>query len=189
MQLFLPIVECGLLDGADALQILSLMVENGKMALSLLLQGRRHFHACRFHMPLTTFCMLYSSDALIRFSPNDPPASEVIEACSSMLRQNTSGFALSGPLQQMFCRSVASYGLEIPENLRAAMEPDDTYDIDEILDSCTRLSYTQPTEQIVQFISPDLGRQWTESWDSRVEEPMRRAVLKGKVPISDLLCD
>ena len=44
----------------------------------------------------------------------------------------------------------------------------DHYGIDDILDACTRLSYTQPLDQILLCIDPNIARDWAGEWQRQV---------------------
>ena len=128
-------------------------------------------------MTLIAFCMLHLSDALIRQSPNDPPASEVVAFCLDLLRQSCSGFAISGTLQELFRRTAVDYNIPLPEEINELMSPDTPYGLDEILDACTRLTYTQPTDLFTHNIGDSIGMEWPEEWESVMgfpDAPSRR---------------
>ena len=44
----------------------------------------------------------------------------------------------------------------------------DHYGVDDILDACTRLSYTQPIDQILLRIDPNIARDWPGQWQRQV---------------------
>ncbi len=44
----------------------------------------------------------------------------------------------------------------------------DHYVMDDILDACTRLSYTQPIDQILLRIDPEIAKDWAGEWQRQV---------------------
>ena len=121
-------------------------------------------------MPLLQFCLVHLCDALIRHSPNDPDASEVVKFCLGVLDQCRPGFAVCGPLQELIRRTAVECGVAIPsevQDLVAALGP---IDMDSILDACTRLSYTQPMDQILPHIDPSIGQYWNDEWRTFIVE-------------------
>ena len=42
------------------------------------------------------------------------------------------------------------------------------YVMDDILDACTRLSYTQPLDQILFRIDPEIAKEWAGEWQRQV---------------------
>ena len=44
----------------------------------------------------------------------------------------------------------------------------DHYVMDDILDACTRLSYTQPLDQILLRIDSEIAKEWPGEWHRQV---------------------
>lgn len=51
----------------------------------------------------------------------------------------------------------------------------DHYVMDDILDACTRLSYTQPLNQILVHIDPEIAKDWPGEWHKQVVAGVGRA--------------
>lgn len=119
-------------------------------------------------MPLLSFCIVHVCDSLVRFSPQDPPASDTVEFCLEVLQQTSAGFALCGPLQSLFCQTAEECGVQCSDEMKATMGSFDHYVMDDILDACTRLSYTQPIDQILLRIDPEIAKDWPGEWQRQV---------------------
>ena len=119
-------------------------------------------------MPLLSFCVVHVCDSLVRFSPQEPPASDTVEFCLEVLQQTSAGFALCGPLQSLFCRTAEECGVQFSDEMRAFIGSFDHYVMDDILDACTRLSYTQPLDQILFRIDSEIANEWPGEWRRQV---------------------
>jgi len=128
------------------------------------LEHSRRLYSARYHLPLMGFCTLHLCDALIRYSPNQPPATDVVRFCLDTLRESRAGFSISAPLQELFRRTAVDLKIPLPDNYEELMDPEATYGIDDILDACGRLTYGQPTDQIIRHMDPDIGTTWPEEW-------------------------
>ena len=142
-------------------------VFHARSSVELLAHARRLYSA-RFSMPLLSFCLVHACDCLVRFSPHEPPALDTVEFCLEVLQQTGTGFALCGPLQSLFCQTIEECGVRPSDEMKAVMGPFDHYVMDDILDACTRLSYTQPIDQILLFIDPEIARDWSGEWQRQV---------------------
>ena len=140
---------------------------HARSGVEFLVHARRLYSA-RFSMPLLSFCLIHVCDCLVRFSPQEPPAPDTAKFCLEVLQQNSAGFALCGPLQSLFCRTVEECGVQCSDEMRVVMGSFDHYGMDDILDACTRLSYTQPIDQILLHIDANLARDWPGEWQRQV---------------------
>jgi len=149
--------------GATRDEVKRILISNAKSGLEVLKHSRR-LYSCRYQLPLMAFCALHLGDVLIRYSPSEPHAPEVVLLCLEVLQENRPGFAICGPLQELFRRTAVECCVHLPTNLPELMEPNQHYGIDDILDACTRISYTQPTEQIVTYVDPAIAQDWSDEW-------------------------
>lgn len=164
MHLLNPLLQCEKLSDSARAELKQLVVFHGRRGLEIL-EHTDQLYTCRYQMPLLSFCMLHLSDALIRHSPTSPPAPEVVTFCLEVLGQSCGGFAVSGTLQEMFRRTAVEYNVSLPERSREVSSPDTSYGLDEILDTCTRLTYVQPTERYTYNIDGSIGTEWPEEWE------------------------
>ena len=105
---------------------------------------------------------------MVRFSEDDLSIANTAEEILKALQQARGGFALCGPLQQMLRWTVKAQGVALPDNIDELMGPDTRYGVDDLLDSCARLSYSQPVEQIIGYIHPNIAEAWHQEWDRQV---------------------
>lgn len=111
----------------------------------------------------------------MRYSPKDPPASDVVEFCLGLLQQASAGFAINGPLQELFRRAAVECGTTLPPNVEQMTGQLGNYGMDDILDACTRLDYKQPVDQSVRHIDDKIANEWPTKWEQIVKRPNRPA--------------
>lgn len=167
VQHFSPLLHCGLFSPDDHAELVRIVAYHARSGLELLSHARRLYSA-RLSMPLLSFCLVYVCDGLVRFSPQEPSASDTVEFCLEVLQQNSAGFALCGPLQSLFCQTVEECGVQLSDEMRAIMGSFDHYVMDDILDACTRLSYRQPLDQFLLGIDPEIAKEWPGEWQRQV---------------------
>ncbi|KAL9629315.1 MAG: hypothetical protein Q9164_006932 [Protoblastenia rupestris] len=111
-------------------------------------------------MPLLSFCCVHLADAVLVYEPETGP--DVLRFAMTMLQQNRSGFALCGPFQELLRQRAEKNNIKMPEDITPLLESSSYYGMDEILDACTRLAYTQPLEQILGHFDPNISKAWPE---------------------------
>ena len=173
-----PLLHCDYFEGRDRDGILHLVIENAQMGLRLL-ELSRDLYSSRFSMPLTTFCTIHLCDALMRYSPQQPPAGQVVSFCLNLIQQPSPGFGIRGPAQELICRTAIELGLDLPEDVRSHVGTPAKYSIDDILDACTRLSYRPPLAQTTRQMDPAIAKTWSAEWEKRVHEPDSPTVTSG----------
>lgn len=149
-----------------------MVVKHAQQGIELLEHGRRLYSA-RYLMPLMSFCIIHIGDTLIRYSPQEPPASDVVEFCLGMLQQASGGFPICGPLQELFRRTALECGVKLPADIEKITGQLGNYGMDDILDACTRLDYKQPVDQSVRHIADNIAEEWPKKWDQIVNNPVR----------------
>lgn len=155
-----------------------------------ILEHSNRLYSSRFQLPLMSFCILHLSDALVRHSPSDPPASEMVQFCLQTLKQSRTGFAICGPLQELFCQTAIQCKVALPANLDDLMQPHQDFGVDDILDACTRLEYTQPLDQVLRRIDPSVAEDWPYYWQRLIIAPegqSRRPSTSDRFSIHSLL--
>lgn len=147
-----------------------LVISHARSGLDIIEHSKR-LYSSRYQLPMMGFCTLHLGDALIRHSPNEPAASKVVSFCMDVLQQARAGFTIYGPLQELFRRAAVEYGVNLPGDIDELMEPRQIYDTDDILDACTRLSYTQPLDQILDNIDRSVASEWESQLDQLINVP------------------
>ena len=149
-----------------------LTLEYAWQGLELHRKYRRLF-TCRYQPSLQNFSLLHSGGALLRFALSEIDGKEIVQYCLEALKESADGrggFAVCGPLQEMFRRCAVECGAPMPDNLHDLMGHEQ-YGPDKLVDACTRLSYTQPIDQIVSNIDEEVARTFAEEWTKFVEGP------------------
>ena len=170
-QLLAPLLQCQYFSENDSEELRRMMVNHAKRAYDLMTQSTR-LYSCRFHAPLTTLCLLHVGDVLMRHGIKELSYSVPTVAKDFLyaMQETRSGFAVCGPLQQMYRLTLKSQGIPLPDDIDDHMGPDTRYDVDDLLDSCTRLSYTQPVEHIAAFFHPEIAEEWQQEWQKQSEQ-------------------
>ena len=144
---------------------------------------------CRYYTPVTTFCVLHVCDAVACCSPDPRERSETALLCLEILEQNRAGGKICGPLQQMFRYAMEEYGIELSADVDERYGPPNQFNLDEILDAGTRLSYQLPTKQIIRWIHPDFWTEWGPEWDRQMNQETLAdgSILKRSMRVTDVL--
>jgi hypothetical protein len=115
------------------------------------------------------FSILHLTDIVARFFPGgveggskDGP--EAIQFGMEALTQSRAGFAVAGPLQELLRKTAQECSMRLPTNaadiMAAPAPPRAIYRIDDLIDACTRPSYTQPINEIHSRYLPSLSADW-----------------------------
>jgi hypothetical protein len=141
--------------------------------LFLLDEHYRAQFSCRFQPVLQMFAVLHLSDTIARFFPGgiegrskDGP--EAIQFGLEVLMQSAVGFPVAGPLQEMLRKEAKVNSIRLPESfdlMVSTKSPQPVYRIDDLIDACTRPTYTQPLDEILPRYVPSFSTDWA------VEEP------------------
>ena len=107
------------------------------------------------------FSILHLADPVARFFPEgieggskDGP--EAIQFGIEALMQSRTGFLVAGPLQEMLRKTAEECSIRFPMNevMAAPIPSREKYRVDDLIDACTRPSYTQPIGEIHSRLSP-----------------------------------
>lgn len=167
MQLFRPLLHGDFFSGDDQAELRRIVVFHARSGMEPLSHAKR-LYSSRYLSPLMMFCLVHLGDAVISYSPQDPPARETLRFCLQTLQQTRAGFALCGPLQCLLTQRAEGCGISIPEDLRELAESFDHYAMDDILDACTRLTYAEPLDQIMRHIHPAIAKEWNGEWEAQI---------------------
>ncbi|KAL8822526.1 MAG: hypothetical protein Q9191_006739 [Dirinaria sp. TL-2023a] len=173
LQHLTPLLECNYFRPPDQDELRRMMTYHARRGLEILEHSRR-LYTTRYQTPLMSFCIVHLGDTIIRHSPQNPPASEVAVFCLEMLSETSAGFAICGPLSALFRQTLTEYGIALPDDLDDRIGSPVEYSLDDILDTCTRLTYVQPTEQILRHLDSSLAIDWGREWQQQVVENASR---------------
>lgn len=136
------------------------MHKNCTRGLDLLQLYRLHF-TYQFQSPLQLFSTVHICDTSIRFNRESPSTADstadTVRFCLESLQEAKFGYAIAGPLQQMFCISMAEYQVPIPDDLVEDIRASSECEPEHLLDACTRPTYKQPLKQILPNLDQNLG--------------------------------
>ncbi|KAI4264980.1 MAG: hypothetical protein L6R38_009731 [Xanthoria sp. 2 TBL-2021] len=165
-----PLLQSGFFEGPNLQELRRLVIQHAQSGVELLEHYRRLYSA-RYLIPLLCFCIIHLGDALIRYSPEEPPASNTVEFSLMLLQQASVGFPICGPLQELFKRTAVDCGAKMPANVDEITGPLRSYGVDDILDACTRLDYKQPVDQSTRHIDDNIAVDWPSKWQEIVNSP------------------
>lgn len=174
VQHFNPLLHCRYFTEEDTARLCRLVVFHARTGVDILQHAHR-LYSSRYQLPLVTFCSLHVSDALVRYSPDDPPALQTVQFCLETMQQTRAGFAICGPLQELFLQTAIKCHVELPVEIEKLMEPRQHFGVDDILDACTRLEYTPPLDEILHHIDPDVAQEWPYQWQRLILNPGGKA--------------
>jgi hypothetical protein len=136
--------------------------------LFLLDEHYRAQYSCRYQPVMQMFSVLHLSDTIARIFPGgmegrskDGP--EAIQFGLEVLMQSAVGFPIAGPLQHMLRRSAEELSIRLPRSFDMVLSSKPTpqiYRIDDLIDACTRPSYTQPIEEIIPRYMASFPADW-----------------------------
>ena len=149
------------------------MNENCIRGLDLLKLYRLYFTS-QYQSPLQIFSTVHICDISIRFDRESPSTADTIRFCLESLQEAQVGYSIAGPLQQMFCISMAEYHVPVPDDLVEAMGASSEFEPEHLLDACTRPTYKQPLNQILPNLDQNLGVEFVQL----CEEAARKNSMK-----------
>ncbi|KAI9704773.1 MAG: hypothetical protein M1836_006553 [Candelina mexicana] len=192
--LFRPLLAIKKLSTGTRRHIEDVTIENAQFGVELLKIYRTQY-SCRYQPALQNFSLLHLCDILVRYGPA-PTNTEAVSFCLEVLKEaadDRGGFAVCGPLQETFRQTAIECGVPLPDNIRELMGPAD-YGFDDILDACTRHTYAQPVDQIVENVCATFDEDFSEEWrkliENRSSQEMRVNTDTGRyMQIDSLLND
>ncbi|KAL8934880.1 MAG: hypothetical protein Q9216_005689 [Gyalolechia sp. 2 TL-2023] len=174
LQHLTPMLQSGYFAGPNLHELQGLVIKHAQQGIEIMEHARRLYSA-RYLTPLLSFCVVHIGDALVRYSPHEPPGSDVVEFCLGLLQQASVGFAICGPLQELYRRTAYECGVQLPANIETITGQLGSYGMDDILDACTRLDYKQPVDQSIRHIADNIAEEWPSTWERVVNGPGRPA--------------
>ena len=189
-QLLAPLAHCNYFSDPEASEIRKLVASHAQAGLGHVEQCER-LYSCRYNMPLIAFCVVHLTDVLLEYNPGSMSSSSSISFCLEVLNQNRAGFQVCGPLQQAFWLTAQNRGVELPEKVDEHFSSGDRYNVDDMLDAFTRLSYAQPLDQISRQIDENIGDQWVQEWETVIDQSRsgRQSATERTMQITSLLND
>lgn len=158
VSLYRPLVGTNHFTGSTQSDPESVALQNAQEGL-LLLKRYQTLFTHRYQPQMQMLCLIHLSDFLVRFGP-PKMAQEAASFCLASLKESQVGYAVCGPLQELFRRTLVECGIPFTDELAKLTRPIPSFCLDEMMDACTRLSYVQPAEQIRRRLSPAISEDW-----------------------------
>ncbi|KAE8442503.1 hypothetical protein EG329_003284 [Mollisiaceae sp. DMI_Dod_QoI] len=165
IQLLRPLLD---LDSFRSPMVEEAIWHHAQQGLFLLDEHYRSQYSCRYQPVMQMFATLHLSDTIARFFPGgiegrskDGP--EAIQFALEALMQSGAGFPIAGPLQELLRRTAKECSIRLPRNLPELMlssKPQQVYRIDDLIDACTRPTYTQPIDELIPKYAPSFPADW-----------------------------
>jgi hypothetical protein len=166
IQLLRPLLDY---DGFPSSLVDEIVWKTAQEGLYLLDEHYKKHFTCRYQPVLQMFGVLHLTDVVCRFFPNDVegPSKDGVQAIifgMEILIQSYLGFPVAGPFQEMLWRTANECSVSLPTRISGRMAsprpPKEHYGMDDLIDACTRLSYTQPADEIHNRYLPSLSIDW-----------------------------
>jgi hypothetical protein len=156
-------------EGFPSILVEEILWNHAQQGLFLLNEHYRTQYTCRYQPVLQMFSILHLVDVIARFFPGgieggskDGP--EAIQFGLETLMQSRSGFPVAGSLQEMLRRTATECSIRLPRNMVDLMvsprPPKQIYRMDDLIDACTRPTYTQPVAEIHSKYAPSFSADW-----------------------------
>ena len=179
-----PIAQSGLFGGAQLQEIRKIIATHALQGLGHIQRATRLYTA-RFHMPILSFCCVHLADAAIVYEHHRGP--EALQIAMNALQETRAGFDLCGPLQELLRQRAVACNIQIPSSISPLLGSLSHFGMDEILDACTRLSFTQPLKQILSHFDGEVTEE--ESGSRTTDLPRQTPSATQRMQIDALLND
>ena len=122
----------------------------------------------------------------MRHSPHNPTPSETLSFALSVLGQSRVGFKLCGPLQSLLLDIARTRNIPFPSDTidTEDIKSIEHFGVDDILDATTRMTFSQPMDQIGRYIDPSIGQQWNDAWQRLIMTRHSETPSSSVVPTS-----
>jgi len=116
------------------------------------------------------FALLHLCDLIARFFPSRTDSHtksgvDAIQFGMEALIQSSLGFQIAGPFQELLRRTAIECSIKLPQNTDDLMASqrlgqNHAYQMDDFIDACAKISYTQPINDILPKYSPRFSAEW-----------------------------
>ena len=170
VQLLNPLAQSGLCDESQLQEVRTIIMTHAKRGLDLIKRATRLYTA-RFHMPLINYCCVHLAEAVVVYKPEEAP--EALHISMVALQEARIGSGLCGPLLELLRERALAHNIELPTTLTSTLGSPSNFDIDQILDACTRMTYTQPLKEILCHFDSSPTE---EQPQARITRPFQRPI-------------
>ena len=157
INLLQPLLE---VDDSRDDYILGLTLQHARCGADLLLQYSRMYSAV-YLSPMQLLVVAHICDVLVRYDTGNESTPAVTRFCLETLEDARVSYALAGPLQRMFCLAIAEYGVAPSDDVTKLATSVSHYGPEEMLRACTRITYRQPSSQILSNLERGIAAQFS----------------------------
>ena len=136
----------------------------------------RQRYGAAYQTPIQLFCTVHICDAIVSHDRDASSCQETIRFCIESLAEAKASYPLATPLQKMFATSLNDLNIALPDDLAELIGPPSTYQIDELLGACTRMTYRAPIAQMLPSMKATLAQDLVDEWSkpcNKRDEGMR----------------
>ena len=143
--------------------IADLLVKHSKEGLSLLIRYCELYSA-EYMTPVMLFCTVQVCDAIVSHDCHDQSTIDTIRFCLVSLTDAKACYPIAGPLARMFANSLHDRQFDLPSDLQSFIPEKSAYELEELLNACTRPTYRIPVSQLLPSLKPSLAEDFLEEW-------------------------
>ncbi|KAF2433479.1 hypothetical protein EJ08DRAFT_658016 [Tothia fuscella] len=124
----------------------------------------------RYQPPFQSYSLVHLCDILLRHG-SEAEIEWAIRFCLETLSEALPGWPCANPLQAMYCESVVGCGYALPSNTNKLMggKSWQSFSREDKLDCCSRLTYAQPCDMLVEKIDPEMKHKFEIEWRAFIE--------------------
>ena len=151
--------------------ISDLLVKHAKEGFACLVRYCRMYGAA-YQTPIQLYCLVHICDAVMTHDRRGQSKPEAIRFCMEVLEEAKQSYPLAKPLQHMFAAAVNECNISLPDDLERLLGSNERYQVDELLNACTRLTYRTPIDQLKPNLEPTLADDFIDEWQRASKEEM-----------------
>lgn len=166
VQLLRPLLD---LDGFPTEVLEDTVWNHAQQGLFFLGEHYRFQYTRQYQSPLQMFAALHLTDVIARFFPHavggySETSTKTIGFGLDLLNESQARLPVAGPLQELLRRTANECGISLSqgtdEPVVANRQVMDIYQVDDLINACTRYTYVQPIKEIHSRYSPSFSTDW-----------------------------
>ena len=155
IHLFKPLLSLEETSREDLEAIESLLLENAKKGLALIIQYRK-MYSVLYQSPLQLFYLIHICDTIISHGRHDGTKNDTARFCIETLEDAKFAHPVAGPLQRMFADMLIECNIPLPTNLECLVPSPHFYQLEDLLNVCSRPSFRPPIAQLLPTLNATL---------------------------------
>ena len=169
VQLFQPLLSLEQTPRETFEAINDLLLKHAKQGLALLVQYRKEYSVF-YQSPLQLFGLVHICDAIVSHDAHGDDTSDTVRFCIKSLEDAKSGYPVAGPLQRMFANTLSDCNISLPNDLERLIGPPHRYQLEDLLNACSRPSYRPPIAQLLPNFEATLAQDFMDEWQAACDQ-------------------